>query len=287
MNEYYFLFAIAFVYCVVASIEDLKKEEVANWICFSFIAVGLIYRAFYSVINHEVYFLIFGVLGFIAFFGFANLFYYTRVFAGADAKLLMGFGAILPFESYSGVIFMSLIFIFVLFSVGTLYSIVYSIFLVFGNYLSFKREFFIQLRQGRKILMLGLLVLFILFIEKTYFKFDNLFFIFASGCIVFVSFLFFYLKSVEKALLIRNAAPAELTEGDWLKKDVKINGRIIRSSVHGLSLEEIKFIRHSGKSVVILHGIPFVPAFLIALIVMVFFFEALKGHFLNWVFSLF
>ena len=64
----------------------------------------------------------------------------------------------------------------------------------------------------------------------------------------------------------------ELAEGDWLERDVKVNGRVISKSVHGLSNEEIRLLKKYNKNVLIKQGVPFTPAFLIALIVMVFFF---------------
>ena len=64
----------------------------------------------------------------------------------------------------------------------------------------------------------------------------------------------------------------DLEEGDWLEKDIKAGNKWIRRSVHGLSLEDIRLLRKYGKKPLIKEGIPFVPAFFITLIVMVFFF---------------
>ena len=60
----------------------------------------------------------------------------------------------------------------------------------------------------------------------------------------------------------------ELQEGDWLEKEVKIGSRTIKKSVHGLSVEDIRLLRKSGTKVWIKRGIPFTPAFLIALLFM-------------------
>jgi len=90
MEEYYFLFVLAFVWMIFAVVQDLKTREVANWLNFSLIGFALAYRAFYSSFTGEWMFLGFGFLGFLMFFILAHVFYYSKVFAGGDAKLLMG-----------------------------------------------------------------------------------------------------------------------------------------------------------------------------------------------------
>ena len=59
----------------------------------------------------------------------------------------------------------------------------------------------------------------------------------------------------------------ELQEGDWLERDVRVGGKVIKKSVHGLSKMEIGMLRKVGKRVLIKDGVPFTIAFLLALIV--------------------
>src|SRR3989344_3031111 len=118
MKEYYFLFAVALIWTLAASIQDIKKREVANWLNFSLVAFALAYRAFYSVITNNYKFFLFGALGFILFLILANMLYYAKAFAGGDAKLLIAYGAILPFSGYLNIIFLSITFLLLLFSVG-------------------------------------------------------------------------------------------------------------------------------------------------------------------------
>src|SRR3989338_6014136 len=107
MEEYYFLFVLTFLFTLFASIQDLKKREVANWLNFSFIAFALTYRAFYSLATKNFQFFLFGILGFAIFFILAHALYYSKAFAGGDAKLLMGFGVILPYTSYNSLLILS------------------------------------------------------------------------------------------------------------------------------------------------------------------------------------
>ena len=56
-----FLIILAIVWLAVASICDIRKREVPNWLNFSLIAFALAYRAFYSVIENDSKFFIYGV----------------------------------------------------------------------------------------------------------------------------------------------------------------------------------------------------------------------------------
>lgn len=260
------MFFLAWIWLVFASIQDIKKTEVANWISYSLISFAFAYRAFYSVFSEKIEIILYGAAGFAIFFVLAHLFYYTRTFAGADAKLLMGIGVILPFENLEGLLVLSLEFIFLLFFLGTIYSIAYSLFLAFRNKEKFMKEFKKDIYAYKNwIFLTGLMAVFIFILFMSW----------IGGALaigVFLaSMLFIYLKSFEKSCLIVERKSSELMEGDWLEKEIRAGSRIINKSVHGLSKEEIKLLKKYGKKVIIKQGIPFVPAFLLAFSFMVFF----------------
>ena len=141
MQPYYFLFALAFLFTLFATIQDLKKREVANWLNFSLIAFALAFRALYSIQTKNSQFFLLGLAGFIIFTILAHTLYYAKAFAGGDAKLLMGFGIILPYQSYSDIIPLTILFTLSLFAVGAVYSILYSILVALKNKTKFKKEF--------------------------------------------------------------------------------------------------------------------------------------------------
>jgi Flp pilus assembly protein protease CpaA len=268
MQEYYFLFAIAMLWTVFATIQDIKKREVSNWLNFSLIAFALAYRAFYSALTKNINFFLLGLLGFGIFFGLANLFYYSKTFAGGDAKLLMGFGVILPYANYRELISLSIFFLFFLFLVGAVYSLIYSVFIAAKNRKQFKTEFARLTKKYKRILSAAsvsfviLLFLLLIFSLINYLIFILIFFILSA-----FPWLYIYTQALDKCMV--SLVPAEkLTEGDWLEQDIKINSKLtIKKTVHGLSFEDIQLLKKYKKPALIKQGIPFVPAFLIALLI--------------------
>ena len=274
IEKYYFLFGLALVWIVFATVQDIRKREVANWLNFSLVAFALAYRAFYSSYSSDWMFFIYGLLGFGLFFGLANLFYYSGIFAGGDAKLLMGLGAVLPFGSYIDFALVGGSFVLVLFLVGAVYSLIYSLFLVRRNYPKFAREFRKNIGNKRNLLLALLFALAFGFFVYSLFGVDYALLLFGIFLASFMFFLLIYAKSLE-VCMIKLVSPNKLTEGDWLVSDVRFNRGIIKKTVHGLSLEDIAKLKKAGKKVLIKEGIPFVPAFLLAFLIMALFWGVL------------
>lgn len=274
-EEYIFLFVLAGIWVAFASFVDLKIREVPNWLNFSLVAFALAYRAFYSAESGQWSFLMFGIFGFIIFFGLGNLFYYTKVFAGGDAKLLMGIGTILPFESFSGMFFVAFSFILFLFIIGSIYGLIYSVGIVIIRWNLFRKEFY----KNAKKYFLMLLILSGAFALFYYFMFFSYFSLLIFPIALSLSLLYLYAISLD-VCMIKLSKPNELREGDWLTDDVRVGQRVIKKSVHGLSMRDIIILRKANKKIYIKEGIPFVPAFLLALIFTVFF--LVNGLYLNW-----
>ncbi len=275
MEEYYFLFGLAILWTFFATIQDLKTREVANWITFSLIGFALTYRGFYALLYHDFAFFYLGVLGCLIFVALAFMFYYGRVFAGGDAKLLMGIGAILPFTGVLQFALWSALFLFLLFFSGACYSVFYSLLLVTRNYASFKRSFKQKLHTFRLILLLAAVCAMVVLLALGLHTLGIVSALFVFG----IPILYAYLKSLEETCMIKLTSPDKLTEGDWLEKEVRLGKRLISRSVHGLTLEEIGLLRKAKKKVYIKEGIPFVPAFFIALVFTALFFLILRLDF--------
>lgn len=264
MGEYVFLFFLALVWASFAVVQDLRSREISNWLNFSLIAFALAYRGFYSIAFSEWMFFAYGILGVALFVFLGYVFYYGKIFAGGDAKLLMGIGAILPFEVLIDYLYVGGGFIFALFFFGSLYSLVFSAFIVLRNRKDFSKNFKERVSKG-KYFVLAFVLLGAGIIALSY-SIDEMALFSIMGIFVAIfPFLYFYVRSVEEACMIRYVAPEKLTEGDWIEKDIRVGKKIIRKSVHGLSASEIKLLRKHKKKVLIKDGIPFAPAFLFAL----------------------
>jgi Flp pilus assembly protein protease CpaA len=141
MIENLFLIVVGFIYLIFASVSDLRKREVPNWLSFSLIIFALAYRAFYSAFSRDARFFIFGLVGFGIFYFLAYGLYFGRVFAGGDAKLMMGLGALIPFSSdFTGNLYSMLVFLVLFLALGSFYGLFYSFALTFRSR-SFAKEF--------------------------------------------------------------------------------------------------------------------------------------------------
>jgi len=266
MEQYYFLFALAGIWTLFATIQDVKTTEISNWLNFSLIAFALAYRGFYSIFIGNFNFLFYGIGGVVLFWALGSLFYYGRIFAGGDAKLLFGLGAVLPFESLFDYVSLGIGFILLLFVVGAVYSLVYTLFAVSKNPKGFKKEFIKEFKLYRKYRNLFYLLIILLIIFIFMFGEFNRLFALSFILILLWPLLYFYAKAVEKSCMVKFVSPGNLMEGDWLIKDVKVNGKTIKKTVHGLNKKEIALLRRAKKKIWIKGGIPFSPVFFITLI---------------------
>lgn len=269
MLEVIFLSALALVWIIFAIIQDLRKREVANWLNFSLIIFALGFRFFYSLFSQGANFNFFyqGLIGFGIFFIIGNVFYYAKLFAGGDAKLMIALGAIIPFYyTFSeNIKFFILFFILFLFA-GAFYSLIFSVVLSFRNFTKFRKELFIQLGRNKKLIfpfmVAGLFFMLLGF-------FNNLFFVF--GVLFFVlPYLYVYAKSVDECCMVKKVNPNELSEGDWLYYDVKIGNKKIKANWDGLEKKDIDYLKRKHKLIKIRQGIPFTPSFLISFLILIF-----------------
>lgn len=270
-----FLIILAGIWILAASLWDIKKREVPNWLNFSLIAFALSYRAFFAVYNSDLWFFVSGVIGLVVFIGLGYLFYYGRVFAGGDAKLLMALGAVLPASGVIESLSIFLVFIFLLLLSGSVYGSLWSFVLAMRNIKKFRQEFSRQIRK-RKILIIVSIVFAVLFLFFPIYTGD-LILLALPFIVLLFPVLYVYAKSVEETCMIVELSADKLTEGDWLYEEVRVGKKTIKPYWEGLSLEEIKLLKKTKKKVKIKQGIPFVPSFLFAFILLYLF----KEYFLS------
>ncbi len=261
-----FLIVLGLIWILVAIFQDIRKREVANWVNFSLLIFALGYRLFYSLFSWNFDFFLFGLFGLGIFFVLGNLFYYSRLFAGGDAKLLISLGAILPLaNTFKENIMIFFVFVILLIFLGAIYSLIYSIFIVFFNKKKFKTELIRNIKKNKILILIPIVFAFVLFLISHFFQdisialLGLMFFLFA--------FIYVYGKTLEE-LMIKEVNVNELTEGDWLYKDLVFgkgkNKTEIKSSWDGLEQKDINKIKKYLKKVKIKQGIPYTPAFLFA-----------------------
>lgn len=264
-----FLLIIGIIWIIFATIQDMKTREVANWLTYSLVVFSFAYLVVYSYELGDWNGLIFGTLGFLFFTALAFALYYGKAIAGGDAKLLMGIGVILPYSDLADIVPRGTLFILMLLGIGAVYSVIYSIFLVYKNREGFGKEFNLMIVENKWLfllpMILSIIMLFISGISGIW--------LFGTSAIFLIPLLYSYLQAVEKKCLIVKLNYKNLSEGDWLLRDINVGGREIKENADGLSLEEIDFLRKKKYSPMIKQGIPFVPVFLISMLLMVFFDE--------------
>lgn len=278
MIEVIFLFLIGFVWILFASIEDIRTREVANWISFSLVIFALGFRLFYSLFNSNFNLLYQGLIGFGIFLVLGNLLYYSRMFAGGDAKLMMALGAVLGFsfvfienlKSYG-------LFFFLFLVSGAVYGLVMTFIISFRNFGKFRGAYKKNFWQNKNVVFLIMIVG--IFIAVFGFMFSMFF---TLGAIIFVfPYFYIYAKTVDNVCMVKTISTKDLTEGDWLFGNVKIGRKVIKPSWGGLSKEDIRQIRRRYRKIKVKYGIAFVPVFFIAYVV--YFYFWLSGSFVPFI----
>jgi len=265
------LIILALVWIVFAIVQDFKSREVANWLNFSLIIFALAVRLFYSVFSDNYTYILWGLFGLGVFFILGHLFYYMRLFAGGDAKLLIALGVIIPFANnwYDNVLIF-FVFVIGLLLAGAIYSLIYSFVVVLLNKKEFGKEFKKQFKLNKKLVFLSL----ILAIGLLLVSFIPGFFLLvvASLMIFILPYLYIYTKAVEQACMVKKVDVKDLTIGDWLVEDINFKGMKIGAHWEGLSEKDLKFLQKNYRhKVLVKYGVPFTPAFLFGFLIAVLF----------------
>lgn len=262
-----FLVAIAVIWIIFAVVSDLRSREIPNWLNFSLIIFVLGIRFFYSVFNEDWSFFLWGLFGFSAFFLLANLLYFSRFFAGGDAKLMMALGPIIPLgASLFQNVKLSLGFLFLFLITGAIFGVVNIFYFSFKNFNTIKTDFVKNMKNRRRMfyafMLFGLVLMILGLWEEIFFVFGVLLFI--------LPYLLFYARAIDNNSLVQRINSNKLTEGDWLYQKVKVGKRFIEPTWDGLSKKDIELIKKNHKSVKIKIGIEFSPVFLISFLIFVY-----------------
>ena len=212
--------------------------------------------------------------------------YWTKQWGGGDAKLLAGVGAILGFDVQYGTQVITGIFLpapsFVWFLAlllvcGAVYGAGWLAVLAIMYRKKFLPVYHTTLASMRVMRIATWCVTALLLVAavtttiRSNALFGTLFVVLAA-----LTYGGFYLvvavKAAEKSLMLIQRTPAQLVAGDWVMGPVVVGkATIIPTSSAGVTEREIAALRKAApkKIVTIRQGVPFVPSFLLAFIVLV------------------
>ncbi len=262
---------------IASSITDLKTREVPDWINYSLIAAGIGLNMLASLILQDYHFILFSIIGFAVFFALSHIMYYTGQWGGGDAKMLIAIGAILGLGFTTTAPFISphemiISFLMNLLIAGFFYGMASAGFIALLNRKKFARQLKKDMKRY-KILRIsamtiaGLTLISSFFIDDIRIKFSLV----ILGSIVALSFyLWLFGKIVENACMYKLVKPEQLTEGDWIARDIIVGKKRISGpsdlGIEKKQIAQLLALQKKGKikRVLIKEGIPFVPSFLIA-----------------------
>lgn len=270
------IYIIVLIALIIGTYTDFKTREVPDWLNYGLIFVGFGIRIIFTTVYHDWTYLLKGIMGFVAFLALALVMFYAGQWGGGDSKMVMGLGAMLGLElSVNAFLIGFLINIFIF---GAVFGLLFSVYLAILHRRPFAKEFnrrFAEKKKEKWFVWIGTLALLITsaFVPGQV----RVSIVVLAGMLMLSFYVFIYLKSVEKASMIRWVDPERLTEGDWVVQDVIIGGkRICGPKDLGLEMSQINRLislkkKHKIRKVLIKYGIPFVPSFLIAFIVTYFY----------------
>ncbi|MDD5178352.1 MAG: A24 family peptidase [Candidatus Nanoarchaeia archaeon] len=273
------LAVIGVIGLALASYFDIKTKEIPNIISFTMIALGLGLRLIYSIVTKEIMFFVYGLIAFGIFFSIGGILYYTKQWGGGDTKILMALGAL--YGAWSTKYFLiSLILILV--AVASIYGLIWAVYLSIKHRKDFKAKF-LEIYKKNKVQILFVFIVSIGLIISSFFleSFMAVVLWIVAALILVYYHLLMYMHAVEKSCMEKTIPVSKLTEGDWILGTIKKGNKIIYSkhnpSVTKKQIELLK--KHKISKVRTKDGFPFIPAFLIALI-LTFIFSSVVINFL-------
>lgn len=275
---------IIIFFLAAATISDLKKREVPNWVNYGLVIVGISFSLLQSAVASEWRFVAFSVAGLLAALALASLMFYTGQWGGGDSKLLIGIGAALglPFATHSPFFAVGsqlVSFLLNLVAVSFAYAVVLIALLAFRNRAKFGVELKKQLHSYAKLRKFVLVasVAGVVAIAAANDILVRLLVIIIIAAMFFGLHLSLMAKAVEKACMLKRLSPLNLTEGDWIAADVVVGGKRIAGpkdlGVDNRQIRQLISLYRSRKikTVLVKEGIPFAPTFLIAYLITIFY----------------
>ncbi len=291
MHVEYILLSVGVIGLIIGSITDIKKREVADSVNYFLIFSGLGLRLIHSLDSENWSFFLYGLLGFGVFLALAYAMFLTGQWGGGDSKMLMAMGAL--FATYPTFLYayfepqlfglpLLLAFWMNLLLVGAVYGLLWTLGIGLFHLSDLRSSWkkWMSHPSIRKVMLLthvfALVVLIVGFLAYRFTEMGYAMVLALAFSVMVLGFfyLFILVKSVENACMYRLVRPDQLVEGDWPFDDIKVEGKVVFSTDKriGLETKDIAMLRRFQKQdkidkIKVKHGVPFVPSFLLSLIV--------------------
>ncbi|MEK6906953.1 MAG: A24 family peptidase [Nanoarchaeota archaeon] len=270
MNELV-LVVISLIWLFFASYTDFKIREVPDWISYSLIIIGIAFYLIKSLIFNNFIFIIQSLFSLLILYLIGSLMYYLRQWGGGDVKLLSAIGALFPvypeelLKYFNPNLNLSFILILILNIIifGVLYSIIYSFYLVIKN----KNKIKFNFKVKKIYLISSILFLILTFLIKDLIL--KLLILLLALLILIYPYIKNFVSLIEKNIMIKRIPLNKLTEGDWVIENIYYKRKLIYNKNNpGVTNSDIKlFEKVNVKNLLIKEGLPFIPSFLIALLI--------------------
>jgi Flp pilus assembly protein protease CpaA len=267
---------VALTGLILGSLEDLRTREVPDWLNFALIFTGVAIGASYSIARWDVSFILQSTVGLGVAVAVAYLMFYTGQWGGGDSKLLMGLGALLGIRPALDHVPLFAIFMLNLFLLGAVFGIFWACSLAIRHWSAFKEAFCSKLRSdavtlARKI-VIGVVVVclvgaYLAPAELRWLLLGSVFFLYGT------LYLWIVVTAVESSCMVKHVDVEDLVEGDWIMEEVEVDGEVIHGPDDlGIEQRTIDQMReHDIDAVLVKEGVPFVPSFLLAFVVTIWF----------------
>jgi len=257
MQEQLFLFGITLIAIIFATISDLKTFEIPDSISYFLIIFGISAQIILATTSQSLQPINALLISLAIASAIAIPLFLLGQWGGGDTKLLLGVAAMIPTFHTAALPFI-ITFTFNLFLLGGAYAILIMAYLSAKNW---KRLVKIS-PLAKTLLIITTVSLILPFFLK------NIFFIFLPIIAVGITITHLALL-LQKHFFIKKIRPSQLTEGDWITKDLKIGKKTIYKvrKIGVLDKDIRKIQRNYKKSIEIKTGIAFGPSFLFSILI--------------------
>lgn len=261
------LMVLGFTALSFASVHDFRTREVPDWLSYGLIISCFGVRIFHSLVFNDLWYLLYGLIGFGIMLILGLIMYYSKQWGGGDAKLVMGLGLAFSSNLFSEKSFL-IGFVVNVLIFGALYGVGWSAYLALKNRKVFVESFVKIFNEKKRLRIFSLIFGLLVVVSVVFIPISQIRFIFCVAALAFVgyAYLHVFVKAVEDCCMYKWLPVSKLTEGDWVIQPVYVKGKLVCGPKDlGLEKHQIMALKKAKvRKVLVKEGIPFVPSFLIA-----------------------